>query len=292
MTWGGVNWSRQSIIKVGWRRGGVEFCLRKSTNVWSLVYFFHIRVLFSCVCSLSQFLMYVHKIITIWMWNVHSNGLGTLSCQVQPPGLLLGLEMEFPPLLFTQSPGFSLFPTLGYYPAFGFLFFLPLAVIEHQVFHFSHPWLLFSTWFFTFTHPWLRFHTKNKGQKHYKGFNQNQGKPGGIIHCCVSVRFCFDLWRKCTVQTIALILVIFFVCKILSFSSLFFSFSVFLAIIPPLARIQQVRGEYMIYRLHVNCKISPNKIDKKGKCWAYQIVSSVSRRACRLLSTLKAIQHG
>ena len=55
------------------------------------------------------------------------------------------------------------------------------------------------------------FHTKNKGQNSYKGFNQNQGKPGGIIHCCASVCFCFDLWRKCTVQTIALILVIFFV---------------------------------------------------------------------------------
>jgi len=55
-------------------------------------------------------------------------------------------------------------------------------------------------------------HTKNKGQNSYKGFNQNQGKPGGIIHCCASVCFCFDLWRKCIVQPIVLILVIFFVC--------------------------------------------------------------------------------
>ena len=36
-------------------------------------------------------------------------------------------------------------------------------------------------------------------QNSYKGFNQNQGKAGGIIHCCASV------------QTIALILAIFFV---------------------------------------------------------------------------------
>ena len=51
-------------------------------------------------------------------------------------------------------------------------------------------------------------HTETMYQNSYKGFNQNQGKPGGIIHCCASVYFCFDLWRNCTVQTIALILVI------------------------------------------------------------------------------------
>ena len=45
-------------------------------------------------------------------------------------------------------------------------------------------------------------------QNSCKDFNQNQGKPEGIIHCCASVWFCFDLWRNCTVQTIALILVI------------------------------------------------------------------------------------
>ena len=45
-------------------------------------------------------------------------------------------------------------------------------------------------------------------QNSYMGFNQNQGKPGGIIHCCASVCFCFDLGRNYTVQTILLILVI------------------------------------------------------------------------------------
>ena len=63
------------------------------------------------------------------------------------------------------------------------------------------------------------------GQNSYKGFNQNQGKPGGIIHCCASVCFCFDLWRKCTVQTIALILVIFFVCLSTCVSHSIISFS-------------------------------------------------------------------
>ena len=132
-----MRWSqlKQTIhYKSGMKaRGGVEFCLRKSTNVWSLVYFFHIRVLFSCVCSLSQFLMYVHKILTIWMWNVHSNGLGTLSCQIQTPGILLGPVMEFTPLFFYLALGFLFvpplviilplvfsFPTLGCYSALGF----------------------------------------------------------------------------------------------------------------------------------------------------------------------------
>ena len=36
-------------------------------------------------------------------------------------------------------------------------------------------------------------HTETMYQNSYKGFNQNQGKPGGIIHCCASVCFCFDL---------------------------------------------------------------------------------------------------
>ena len=49
-------------------------------------------------------------------------------------------------------------------------------------------------------------HTETMCQKSFKGFtNQNQGKPRGIIHCYASVCFCFDLWRKCTMQTIALI---------------------------------------------------------------------------------------
>ena len=62
-------------------------------------------------------------------------------------------------------------------------------------------------------------HTKNKGQNSYKGFNQNQGKKGGIIHCCASLCFCFDLWRKCTLQTIALISVIFFVWVLMEWKS-------------------------------------------------------------------------
>ena len=48
----------------------------------------------------------------------------TLSCRLQPLGLLLGLVMEFPPLFFFTKP---------------------------LVFSFSHPWLLFSPWFSTFT---------------------------------------------------------------------------------------------------------------------------------------------
>ena len=51
-------------------------------------------------------------------------------------------------------------------------------------------------------------HTETMCQNSYKGFNQNQGKPWGIIHCCTSVCFCFDLGCDYTVQTILLILVI------------------------------------------------------------------------------------
>ena len=51
-------------------------------------------------------------------------------------------------------------------------------------------------------------HTETMCQNSYMGFNQNQGKPGGIIHCCASVCFCFDLGCNYTVPTILLILVI------------------------------------------------------------------------------------
>ena len=78
--------------------------------------------------------------------------LGTLSCRIQPPGLLLGLVMEFPPLFFTKPwvfsfshpwllscPWFSLFPTLGCYSALGFPLFPSLATIQPLVFHFYPP---------------------------------------------------------------------------------------------------------------------------------------------------------
>ena len=55
-------------------------------------------------------------------------------------------------------------------------------------------------------------HTETMCQNSYMGFNQNQGKPGGIMHCCASVCFCFDLGCNYTVQTILLILVIVSVC--------------------------------------------------------------------------------
>ena len=58
----------------------------------------------------------------------------------------------------------------------------------------------------------LSNHTETMCQNSYMGFNQNQGKPGGIIHCCASVCFCFDLGCNYTVQTILLILVIVSVC--------------------------------------------------------------------------------
>ena len=55
--------------------------------------------------------------------------LVTLGWRIQPPLLLFGLVMEFPPF-FKLSLRFFLLPTLGYYPALSFLFFPPLAVIQ------------------------------------------------------------------------------------------------------------------------------------------------------------------
>ena len=60
--------------------------------------------------------------------------LVTLSCRIPPPGLLLGLVMEFPPLN----------------SALGFFFYPPLVIILPLVFSSSHPWLLFSLLLFRF----------------------------------------------------------------------------------------------------------------------------------------------
>ena len=48
------------------------------------------------------------------------------------------------------GPRFSLFPSLGHYPALGFLFLPPLAIIQPLVLTFANPWLLFSPGFSLF----------------------------------------------------------------------------------------------------------------------------------------------
>ena len=65
--------------------------------------------------------------------QINSAHGSTLTCRIQPPGWLLGLVLDFPPLAFIT--------------ALGFLFFPPLAIIQPLVFSSSHPWLLFSRWF-------------------------------------------------------------------------------------------------------------------------------------------------
>ena len=101
----------------------------------------------------------------------------TLTCRIQPPGWLLGLVLDFPPLAFITALGFLFFPplaiiqplvfssshpwllfsrwfwflpTLGYYSALGFIFFPPLATIQPWVFTLTSPWLLSHPRFFTF----------------------------------------------------------------------------------------------------------------------------------------------
>ena len=58
------------------------------------------------------------------------------------------------------------------------------------------------------TYSFTGVHTETMFQNSYTGFNLNQGKPVGVLHCCASVCFCFNFWRNCTLQTIALILLV------------------------------------------------------------------------------------
>ena len=102
------------------------------------------------------------------MLTESAHEMSTLACWIQPPGWLLGLVLEFSPLVFITALGFLFFPTLGYYSALGFLFSPPWAIIQPLVFHFYPPLakiLSFSSlvynishpWFFTFFNPWLLF---------------------------------------------------------------------------------------------------------------------------------------
>ena len=80
----------------------------------------------------------IYKTTNLVKWNIFCKCTieYTLTCWIQPPGWLLGLVLEFPPLVFIT--------------ALGLLFFPPLAIIQPWVFSSSHPWLLFSPRFSLF----------------------------------------------------------------------------------------------------------------------------------------------